>query len=246
MIFGYWTDSAGPCRVARPRAGIAEWTKRCPDYTLFSDDAVAPLLNRWGKHAEEIFRDISIPACKSDVARLVLLHEYGGLYVDAHCAPGASERLTRMFSWLAECDLLLFDESTQLVEHRHTWILNGVLAARARATVLGTLIRRAFDNLAVHRRRERLLGRDRVAYDIYKLTGPWMIWHELFRRVPIGGELKARYRSRVAIWPLDSATPQPVRLYQHNSYRSPAMHWSKRQDIERLFLSTAVKSHRRH
>ena len=33
----------------------------------------------------EVYQRIRIPACKSDIARLVALYEWGGLYVDCHC-----------------------------------------------------------------------------------------------------------------------------------------------------------------
>jgi hypothetical protein len=210
---------------------------------VFSDEQVLPLLEQWGDEAATIFQDVRIPACRADVARLVLLHKYGGLYVDAHCAPGAPDKLALVLARLSGCELIIFDESAHLSEHRHAWIMNSVLCARANAHVLDTLIRRAFLNLAQHRQLECVSRQDRVEYEIYKLTGPWMIWHELFQRSPIGAELKPQYRDRVSIWPFDSsADTQPVHIYQHNGYRTPATHWSRRQKTERLFLSTAEQN----
>ena len=236
MIFSYWTAGVPDTGNAMPKKAVVEWKRHSPEFTVFSDAEVLPLLKTWD--GEGMFEDIRIPACRSDIARLVLLYEYGGLYVDAHCAPGALDRLALLFERLSKYELVVFDESVDSPEYRFTCMINGVLCARAKANVLDTLIRRAFSNLRRHRARELSSGGRHVSYSIYKLTGPWMIWHELFRRATIGGELKPRYRDCVAIWPYDrSPAKRPVRTDQHGGYRHIA-HWSEREKTEPLFLAT--------
>ncbi len=236
MIFSFWTASGSCASNWSLAEGIAEWRALCPDYTVFSEEQVAPLLEPYGDEAATLFRRIRIPACKSDVARLVLLHRYGGLYVDAHCAPGAADQVSLVFDWLRRWDIVLFDESAYLPEYRHTWLLNGVFGARAGSDLLDMLIRQAFANLAEHGKRELASPEAHVEYNIYKLTGPWMIWHAFFERTPIGGELKGEYRDRVVIWPFDGASDkQPVRTYKYGGYRTEDALWSRRQLTERLF-----------
>jgi hypothetical protein len=236
MIFSYWTDGPAAAGAGLPTEAIAAWRARHLDYVMFSDDAVMPLLERWGPGAASLFRAIGIPACRSDLARLALLHEYGGLYVDAHCGPGSPAALDAVFARLATHELILFDESAHLAEHRHTWVLNGVLAARVGSELLANLLDQALANLVEHRKREMDAAGRHVDYDIYKLTGPWVLWHEVFDRVAAGGAVKPRYRDRVFIWPFDGASDsQPVLTYRHGAYRMSSRHWSRRQLTEPLF-----------
>jgi mannosyltransferase OCH1-like enzyme len=243
MIFSFWTDRGQAGRQVRPLDGFSNWKSRFPDYTVFSDQDVIPLLGQWGDDATSIFQDIRIPACKADLGRLVLLYNYGGLYVDAHCAPGPDDQLAAVLARLAQFDLVLFDESFYEEEYRHTWILNGVLAARAGAPVLARIIDRALTNLRNHKQAERLSSKGLVEYDIYKLTGPWIIWHEIFNRCQItgGGEFKPEYKDLVSIWPfVASKQEQPVIVHHYNEYRKPLeVHWSRRQQKEPLFANDA-------
>jgi mannosyltransferase OCH1-like enzyme len=235
-VFSYWTDGFRGANTWKPQLGVDQWTARMPDYRLFSDADVVPLLSLWGKEAARLFEEIRIPACRSDVARLVLLREFGGLYVDMHCAPGDCNKLSLVFDKLASCDLVIFDESFYSTIDRHTAILNGVLAARPATEILDQLISAALVNLAAHRSAENAAGQAHVAYDIYKLTGPWMIWHELFRRTENGGELRPEYSDRVTLWPIDGdCEDQPVLTDRHNGYRRGDDHCTARQKTECLF-----------
>jgi hypothetical protein len=239
MIFTYWTAGVTLTEQSMPEEAIAAWTSRFPDFTVFSDEQVLPLLEPWGREVTNLFQDIRIPACRSDVARLVLLRTYGGLYVDADCGPGAGDRLTLLFERLSRYELIVFDESVDKPQYRHTCITTGALVARANTGVLDTLIRNALSNLAQHREKELSSVNGRADYTIYKLTGPWMIWHELFQPATLGGELKSQYRDRVSIWPYDrSECNRPVLTDRHNSYRTPKAHWSRREKTEPLFLSS--------
>jgi hypothetical protein len=236
LIFCYWTTGEPPHDHQIPAAGVAAWKERFPDFTVFSDEHVMPLLEEYGEDAIALYRSIRIPACRSDIARLLLLRAHGGVYIDAHCAPGASGPLTQLLSLLSGVDLVVFDESVDSPEYRHTCIINGILGARVGAPVLDVLIRRALIRLDRHRRRERLAAPAHVPYSIYKLTGPWIIWHELFHKVPVGADLKPHYCDRVAIWPWRPDSEQrPIVTSRHSSYHTPVSHWSEREKHEPLF-----------
>src|SRR5690348_8319230 len=81
MIFAYW-DKPDLSPIA---AFVAEWQSHFAEFRVLADADIEPLVD---KHAStehlDMYRDIRIPAAKSDIARLLTLYEYGGLYVDCH------------------------------------------------------------------------------------------------------------------------------------------------------------------
>lgn len=243
MIFGYWTTGPRPNGAPPPEEAWSEWKSRFAAYRVFGDDEVLPLLRRWGENAASLFDDICIPACRADVARLALLYEHGGLYVDAHSMPGDPEQLALLLTRLSDWELILFDERPNSERHRQLWILNSVLCAQAQSDLLDELVRRAFANLERHREEERRHDPEHVPYEIYNLTGPWMILNVLFDRMPNGdAELKPCYRDRVLILPLPvlerpAPASMPVYLYCCGDYRKGRLHWSKREKVEPLFRS---------
>jgi mannosyltransferase OCH1-like enzyme len=237
MIFGFWTDGTTPTSADTvPRTAEAAWQAAWPGYRVWRDPDVRPLLARWGDDAVALYDAIRIPACRSDVARLVLLHQHGGLYVDLHAAPGDPARLRTVIDRLVTAELVIFDESADRENDRHTWLMNGALAARPGSPALAAILRVALNQLRAHRAEERRAYDTHVAYSIFDLTGPAVIWHELFDRVPNGGALKPTYCDRVAIWPVDAAAPdQPLYFHRHAGFRPMMRHWSERQKIEPLF-----------
>lgn len=238
MIFGYWTAGARPNGALPPRRARAAWKSQFATYRVFGDEHVRPLLQARSAEAAALFDDICIPACRADIARLALLHRYGGMYVDAHCAPGDPELLALVFERMRDWELILFDERPNKRRYRHIWILNSMICGHANSALLDGLLRSALFNLERHRAKERLNGSGHVEYEIYSLTGPWMILSDLFDATPYGAELQPQYRDRVLILPLNEPPgPRPVHLYTYNSYRKGALHWSKRQLVEPLFRS---------
>ncbi|MEO7177393.1 MAG: hypothetical protein ABIW83_00975 [Allosphingosinicella sp.] len=216
---------------------MREWRDAHPTYRVYSDADVLPFLEQWGGGAAELFQSIRIPACRSDVARLVLLFCHGGLYVDAHCGPGDPHSLERLLAEIAARDLVLFDESSEWSQYRYTGLFNGVLGARAGLPVIERLIGRALRNLAAQRRAEQRARGAPTDYCIYKLTGPWILWHELFRRRGTDGQLKRAYRDRVTIWPVrHKRADEAIHMFRHNRYRRRGAHWSERQLTEPLFV----------
>ena len=98
MLFTYWTSPT----LEEPPSGKA-WRVQYPGFRIFCDDDVRPLLSPGHLHH---YDKIALPACRSDLARLVLLREYGGLYVDAHAGPTQGERLAETLDALASVELV--------------------------------------------------------------------------------------------------------------------------------------------
>jgi Glycosyltransferase sugar-binding region containing DXD motif len=235
-VFCYWTTDVAPHRYEMPIDAMRAWRRQVGEFTVFDDEAVETALLAWGTEALETFRKIRIPACRSDLARLALLFQHGGVYVDAHCGPGRAEALDELMRQAAEQELVVFDESFDDGEYRNTCIINGILGGRAGSAVLAGLVGRALENLGVQRRLEAEAGGAMVPYSIDKLTGPWMIWHELYQRASVGADLKPEFASRVAIWPYQAeASARPVVTDRFGAHRTQDSHWSVRQKVEMLF-----------
>jgi mannosyltransferase OCH1-like enzyme len=81
------------------------WRKFYPNFKVFTEQDVIPLRP---KNFVDLFQLIRFPAAKSDIARIFLLLEYGGLYVDAHVGPASPSRLLMTLSRLAGCSVMLF------------------------------------------------------------------------------------------------------------------------------------------
>lgn len=102
-IFFFWD---GPNITAPLKKNIAYTRAIHPDYNvqLVGGGDVLPILERKYPDLASIYNDIRIPAVKSDIARLVLVEEYGGWYIDCDM----SLRVSLKHYDLLEKDLYLF------------------------------------------------------------------------------------------------------------------------------------------
>jgi hypothetical protein len=235
VIFTYWAgpDGALPSNVV---ASVSAWRSRFPEFKVFSDvDAVA-CLKRIMPEYVGLYNRIRLPACKSDVARLLLLHEYGGLYVDAHVGPGDGDRLARILSKLANYELIVFEKVWERKDADDVHAVNTVLAARRSTEIVPMLILSAMLNLSAHAAKEAVTV-GYVPYNIYVLTGAWDLSVRLFDRSKRPIVLKDCYAHRVYVQELNRDSELAgLLLYAHYGYRAPGQHWSERQQHERLFL----------
>lgn len=204
------------------------WRERYPSFALFRDEDVLPLLDC--DLYRELYKRIRIPACKSDIARLALLREYGGLYVDSHIGPSAGEALAETLSHLARYELILFSQGWSSGFN----FTNGVLAAHRRAPVFDLMIDMAFENLIAHKKREEQTS-EHVKYHIFNLTGTQVMVSTMFEHVDGAWGLKPDYRDKVQFHVMESGWSAGFHVYRYQGYRKPGQHWSERQLVERLF-----------
>jgi mannosyltransferase OCH1-like enzyme len=80
-VFAYW-DGDLPDALSDFKR---EWREAFSQFVIFGNNEVKLALNRIFPSFVEIYDSIRIPAAKADIARLILLYEFGGLYVDCHC-----------------------------------------------------------------------------------------------------------------------------------------------------------------
>jgi mannosyltransferase OCH1-like enzyme len=231
MIFMYWTGSM----LSEPPAAAA-WRERFPEtFRVFSDDDVLPLIGT--DVQRDCFRRINIPACKSDVARLVLLREYGGIYVDGHTGPGSGDRIAETLMHLSKYELIFFREGWK---EDFGFYGNTFMAAQRRPLTLELLVEKAFENLLQHMKAEDSAS-EYVSYNIFYLTGSPIIIDCLFdQNDPLawknGWDVKAEFRKVVLTRVKQTETSDigfvPWSFYH---YRHWGQHWTERQKNERLF-----------
>jgi mannosyltransferase OCH1-like enzyme len=242
MFFTYWTNATGnisPERQLHFDNMVADWRSRFPAFRVFSDDDIEPLLAGYHRDLPGIFRRIKIPACKSDLARLLLLHTYGGFYVDAHTGTGDGNALARVLEVLADRDLILFDKREAVKDAADKHIVNGAMAARRGAQPLRLAIFEIIANLIRHERQEAENG-EYVPYNIFVITGSWSLTSTLFDRIDGAVIPKKALAGSLHVEAIDpEIRPWPFVFYKFYGYRETGKHWSERQNSERLFAPRA-------
>ena len=127
-VFAYWDGE--------DRTAIAEfmdhWSGHFPGFHVYGNDEVASLLRRHFPEHADIFSAIQIPAAKADIARLVVLYEFGGLYVDCHSGIRDADAMQRLIGMLADFECVFFDINMKFYprppeEHA---LHNGILLSR--------------------------------------------------------------------------------------------------------------------
>jgi Glycosyltransferase sugar-binding region containing DXD motif len=232
MIAAYWDGD-----IAEIEPFLDEWKKFGVDIRVFGDEDVIPLLREHDENVADIFPTIEIPACKSDVARLALLYRYGGLYVDAHVGPGDFAALSKSLGYLAEYEIVLFDQTWKHAKDGDVFLVNTVMIARQRSPIVGELLQLAGDNLLNQFSVEKSAGAY-VSYNIYVLTGAALFGR--FIEIKNGrADIAPLYAARVRRERLYSEpAPSPFTFYRFYGYRQPGKHWSERQKSEPLFATT--------
>lgn len=227
MLFTYWTSQT---LDEPPSAGV--WREKYPEFRIFHDEDVMPILG--SDLRRRIFSEINIPACKSDIARLVLLREYGGLYVDAHAGPTSGEQLSGTLGALASYEMVLFCRSYMDETGHDIHLMNGAYAARRKAPVLDDLINCAFDHLVQHKIAEQATS-EHVFYDLFGLAGTWVLLKCFFDMSSKPYTLRPEFKDQIFLCNMTSPESPGFKVYQFHSYKKSGEHWSDRQKTERLF-----------
>jgi hypothetical protein len=213
----------------------AEWQAEFCDFKVYDDSHVLSLLSYRGSDVADLFRRIRIPSCKSDIARLVLLSEFGGCYIDAHTGVGGRLALSNLVKAFSDCEVLLFDMLFKHKKEGDISIPNGAIYSRPHSPIMVSLLNTAIENIRAHYTKESSCG-GYVAYNLAVLTGAWIIVQKLFTLQTMPFRLKDEFVHRVRIWALQGAPDDPIGFYKYYGYREPGMHWSERQEHEPLFV----------
>lgn len=224
MIFTFWTGSSIP----NDATSIGAWRERYPRFAVFQDADVLPLLP--SDQVRDLYNRIKIPSCKSDLARLVLLKEHGGLYIDAHSGPSNGDNLARTIAYLARYEFIIF---------RWLWLGgftfgNGYIAARRGTPILDLLVDRAIKNLLQQKKKEDEAN-EYVPYQIAVLTGTQVILGTIFEPCDGSWAIRQQYKDKVLFYEMTGPDTPGFHVANFYNYRKPGSHWSERQKVERLF-----------
>jgi hypothetical protein len=228
VIFAYW-DSSDQTILADM---IAAWRKHFPQFLMLGDHDIFPLVERYFPMYIDLYLKIRLPAAKSDVARLLALYEFGGLYVDCHNGIRDVDELTRLFTCLNDYEAIFIDRRLSFFprppgEH---FLINAPIFSRPRSKLLMILARQAFANLAWQQRVEREYGY--VSYDVARLTGPLLVTEIVLEPGSCTRDIRSDFVGRIMIIPEETA---PVVRSLYNAYKTPSSHWTARQLAEPLF-----------
>ncbi|MBA9067137.1 hypothetical protein FHR71_000867 [Methylobacterium sp. RAS18] len=227
LIFMYWESSVMP----KPPSATY-WQKIYPNFKVFTEQDVTPLLP---KNFVDLFQLIRFPAAKSDIARIFLLQEYGGLYVDAHVGPASPSHLLMTLSRLAGCSVMLFGRKWKMDEDADFLdLMNTIIAARQGAPELAIIANRLVANVWQQRHKEDATS-EYTPYDLHYLTGTWLLV-EAFLEIPaLTPKIKPEFSGKLAVNILDNPEHPGFELYKFQNYRQIGNHWSERQRYERFF-----------
>lgn len=87
QIFFYWTGSKIPEEIKK---NVENYKKINNDYQveiIMDDNLFLDKAKYDFPSLTNLFNKISIPSCKSDIARLLILYYFGGIYVDCNTIP---------------------------------------------------------------------------------------------------------------------------------------------------------------
>ena len=133
-----------------------EWQAAFPDFTIIGDEEVQPLLEDRHPALAGLYRRLTIPAARSDIARLAWLETHGGFYVDAHTGLRDAKMLRELLDTLPEGGVALIDKNSKSRspdgDQPNLWPRNGAIFARAEAPLLTTALAAITDRLTASER----------------------------------------------------------------------------------------------
>ncbi len=140
-ISAYWDD----VDRANIREFIEVWSNFSPTFRVFGHDDILPLIAKYFPVYVGIFDAIRIPAAKADVARLILLYEFGGLYVDCHCGIRDKAGTSRLLFSLVEREAVFIDrrlaqEPRPPDEH---FLINSIMLSQSKSKLILMIARQA-------------------------------------------------------------------------------------------------------
>jgi hypothetical protein len=228
FVFGYW-NSDDHSQISEMKK---TWSSAFPRFTVFGDADVLPFMEEVQPDFIETYLRIRFPSAKSDVGRLIVLHRFGGLYVDCHMGIINLKGLSALFERLTTLDHIFVDADHRLPETpRHPEqlaLLNGMIMSRPGCAHILDVARQAMSNLAWQRRVEAQDGFR--SYQMAQLCGPTLMTNMTLQPGSCNREVRRDLADRVAIIPEEEF---PVARNRYRSYSG--VHWSQRQKTELLF-----------
>jgi len=226
-VFTYWdqTDTSPIVDFKN------HWIKEGTQLRIVGDNEVVKILENHFPQFVEKYLEISIPACRSDLARILGLYQYGGLYVDSHCGVYDRQKLHHLYGQLDRYQLVFTRQSSQPLDWRASLCLtNAIIFARPSCDVLLKVARSIVSNLVKHHDREA--GDGFKPYSILKLSGPVNIEKCLLEIRDNKSNAREDGMDQIMILAEEHL---PVKRYMYPAKLPHSAHWSQRQKTELLF-----------
>lgn len=227
QAFTYW-DTPNLSQLSNV---IAHWADRVGGLAVVGDADVIQVLSRIDPSFIDTYERIRIPAARSDVARLVMLYERGGLYVDSHCGVTDESRTKNLLNQARNENLILIDQSRSQLQRpiKELKFINAIMAGGRQSEPLLAIIRRVVANLKIHRDEEA--SRGFKPYDLLNLTGPENINTTILEN----GKFNYPHNTSCNSISFEREDELPIKRYQFKLRSDEKLHWSELQKTERLF-----------
>ena len=232
-VFAYWEEADTTILTLLK----AFWLTSFPAFDVFTDRDVLPLVQKHFPEFFDLYRSIRIPAAKADLARVLLLHEFGGLYVDCHTAIGDRDAIKTTFAMLTSFDVVFVDRRIDfkprpLDQH---WLINSMIFSRPGCDIMHVLARQAFENLHAYR------ANSSEFRSIWALCGPGNLMKTILQPGSSGRDIRHELQDRVA-----TVREEDVGIIRHacRTYAGPGRHWSEREKREPLFRKSDIQPNR--
>jgi mannosyltransferase OCH1-like enzyme len=214
------------------RESVEVWRQHFSDFRIIGDSDVEPLIARRFPEHLDAYRKIRIPAAKSNLARLVALHGWGGLYVDCHCGIRDAHLIRRLLDTLDTFELIVSykNKASDGWPPKNPHPTNSFMFASKDSEIILECATSAFRNLEAHRKIEKEQGF--CPYNNWVLLGTGILHNTIIDWDAQPPTLKPHIAHRIWIFPKNKA---PIVRFMYKGYNKPGMHWSERQKNELLF-----------
>jgi hypothetical protein len=145
-VFAFWDDD-DHSRIAE---FVTEWKAAFPTFRVFGNNDIYPLLDKYSPRHVDVFKSLRLPSARSDVARLLLLYELGGLYIDCHFGLRSRPGIDDIFQKLqAGLEMVVVDRDRNIAARPidEYYFINGVIFARPSCPLLLMCALQALANL---------------------------------------------------------------------------------------------------
>lgn len=232
-VFAYW-HSADLTPIGQT---LADWRPHFADFRVVGDAEIIPLVEKYFPEFGDLYPAIHIPQAKADVARLLAMYEWGGLYVDCHYAVADPPGVRRLIGRLREFEAIFVDRDRSVRKPETHWIINGCMLGRAQSPLFLEMAALAFANLTRQRQDEAAKGF--VPYNIFALTGSEVVTEVLTEPGSDKRQIRRDLMDRILIVPEEEL---PLQRSVWKTYVVNGMQWHIRQQSEPLFAPLGASS----
>ncbi len=229
VAFVYWHQKSIP-ETQAPQLWTHIFEGR---FQIVSDEDVREVIQARYPLFLDIYNRIRIPACRSDVARLLWLHHAGGLYFDAHCGINSLRKMAQLSLMLSTFEVVLFADTTVQRTANKFEVGNSLILARRGVDFTRNCVERVIKNLQTHFNLQKESAQF-VPYNIWTLSGPLNLTREADFASIDGKVVSKSYGQTIKYLDPDRAA-NPFEKYRFYNYRKDGNHWSERQTHEPLF-----------